>query len=125
MDAPVVETTFDCVDRDGRPFPLHVRIGDRHDIRTESGDTDVGFYVELDPLMKRRVQAGHDTFTAMCFCIQMVRVALKTFVAHGGSVYFAKTRSPIDLDDFLFGPIFGLLRDEFLNPQPDSTAEGG
>jgi hypothetical protein len=50
---------------------------------------------------------------AMCFGIELVRNALKIFVAHGGSVYFRQTRSPIDLESPSFQALGGLLRSEF------------
>lgn len=124
MDSIVAETTFDCVDRGGRSFALYVRIGDVHDIPTQSGDHNVGFYVELDPLMKRRLQAAPDSFTALCFCIEMVRKALRIFVAHGGCVYFTGTRSPIDIDSHFFEPHHGLICDEYLNSDSDSKSQG-
>ena len=125
MDSPIAETTFDCVGRDGQSFVLHVRIGDRHDIPTKSGDTDVGFYIELDPLMERRHQGGPDTFTALCFSIRLVRKALKIFTAHGGSVYFVGTRCPIDLDSSWFESLGGLIRDDYLMNAPNSAPDVG
>jgi hypothetical protein len=55
---------------------------------------------------------------AMCFGIQLVRAALKIFVAHGGSVYFRGTREPIDLESPSFQSLGRLLRAEFLLPDP-------
>ena len=122
MHNPVVQAEFDGVARDGREFVIRVAIGDKRDLPTTSGDPDVGFYIEVEPLMARKfLQGGTDTLMAMCFCIQGLRKVLKLFVAHGGSVYGRGTRYPVDLDSYWFEPVgddVGLLRAEFLLPSP-------
>ena len=120
MKNPVVQAEFDGVARDGREFVIRVAIGDMRSLPLPSGDADVGFHIEVEPLMARNfVQGGPDTLTAMCFCIHGMRRVLKMFVAHGGSVYGRGTRCPVDLDSYWFEPLGdNLLRAEFLLPSP-------
>jgi hypothetical protein len=125
MQSPVAQAEFDAVTRDGKEIVVTVAIGDLHDIPTESGDTCVGFYIEIEPLMQRRRQGGTDSLMAMCFSIQMVRKALLIFVAHGGSLYFRGTRSPIDLQSPWFESIGGLIRSEYLRPDPTPGQNDG
>jgi hypothetical protein len=125
MQSPIVQAQFDGTTRDGREIAIEVRIGDAHDHPTDCGDVDKGFYIEVEPLMERRRQIGTDSLSAMCFGIELVRKSLKIFVAHGGFVYFRGTRSPIDLDSYWFESIGGLLREEFVKPNPTlPSAEG-
>src|SRR6056297_1421489 len=107
MENPIAEATFDCVDRDGRQFAMNVAIGDRHASSTEPNAIDVGFYIQIEPIMERRRQYGVDSLSALCCCVHLVRKALKTFVAHDGVIYSPGTKLPIDLDDFAFQPISG------------------
>ncbi|TWU19739.1 hypothetical protein [Allorhodopirellula heiligendammensis] len=88
-------------------------------IPTDADSSDVGFYIEIDPIMDRRRQAGTDSLSALCSSIELVRKALKIFVAHGGVIHSPGSRLPIDLDDFAFQPQFGLLRPEYLDGDPD------
>jgi hypothetical protein len=120
MQCPIVQTEFDAVTRDGREFVVKVAIGDPHDFPTSSGAIDVGFYVEVDPLMDRRRQCGSDSFMAMCFSIQLVRRALAVFVAHGGLLFMRGTRAPIDLQSPWFEPLDGLIRSDYLQTDPAS-----
>lgn len=126
MDNPVAEASFDCEDRDGRQFVMTVAIGDRHKISTDSDSSDVGFYIEIEPIMERRRQAGTDSLSALCCCIELVRKALKIFVAHGGVIHSPGSKLPIDLDDFAFQPLFGLLRPQYVdgNPNPYRRKDG-
>ena len=123
MKNPVVQAEFDGVTRDGRELVIRVAIGDMRSLPLPSGDADVGFYIEVEPLMARNfVQGGSDTLTAMCFCIHGMRRVLKMFVAHGGSVYGRGTRNPVDLDSYWFEPVGGdLLKADFLLPTPKRT----
>ena len=119
MRDPVIQTQFDGVTRDGREIVIRVTIGDPHEVPSEHGDDALaGFYIELEPLMDRRRSVMPDSFGAMCMAIQWVRLALKIFVAHGGSVYHRGTRTPIDLTSPSFEPVGGFLRPEFLRPDP-------
>jgi hypothetical protein len=121
----MIQAEFDGITRDGRDIVIRVAIGEPHDIPTASGDTDAGFYVDVEPLMERRTQVGTDSFMAMCFAIELVRKALKIFVAHGGSVYFRRTRSPIDLKSYCFEVVGGLLRPEFLEAGQTPPSDAG
>jgi hypothetical protein len=125
MESPVVQTEFDAVSQEGREFVISVEIGDQHNIPTKSGDTDVGFYIEVEPIMERRRQGGTDSFMAMCFSIQLVRKALIVFVSHGGSLYARGTRSPIDLQSSWFESLGGLIRPEYLRPDQTPPQNGG
>lgn len=124
MHSPIVQTRFDAVTRDGREIVINVAIGDQHSVPVKSGDTDVGFYIEVEPLMERRRQVGTDSFMAMCYSIQLVRKALTIFVAHGGSVWFRASRCPIDLQSPFFEPVGGLIRPEYLAPDPRPKKNG-
>ena len=124
MDSPVAQAEFDAVTRDGREIVVQVSIGDQHDMPSKHG-TDVGFYVEVEPLMQRRRQGGTDSFMAICLSIQMVRKALMIFVAHGGSLFFRGTRCPIDLQSPWFESFGGLIRDEYLRPDPTQEQNCG
>jgi hypothetical protein len=118
MQKPVVQAEFDGVTRDGREIVIRVAIGDRKDLPATGGALDVEYYIEIEPLMDRKLQGGTDSLMAMCFCIHAVRRMLKIFVAHGGTIYCRGTRSPIDLESYWFEPIDGWLRPEFLQPKP-------
>ncbi len=118
MRIPVVQAEFDGVTRDGREIIIRVAIGDAHDITTKSGAIDVGFYIDVEPLMDRRKQGGTDSLMAMCFSIELVRKTLVTFVAHGGSLFARETRCPIDLQSPWFESVGGMIRSEFLMPDP-------
>lgn len=115
MHSPVVQTEFDAVTRGGQEIVVTVTIGDLHDI---SPNSDVGFYIEVEPLMKRRRQGGTDSFMAMCFSIQLVRKALTVFVSHGGSLFMRGSRHPIDLQSPWFESVGGLIRPEYQQPGP-------
>ena len=119
MDSPVVQAEFDAVTSDGRAIVVKIAIGDQHDIPSNGGP-DVGFYVEVDPIMDRKRQGGTDSLTAMCFSLQLVRKALVVFVAHGGSLFLRDTRSPIDLQSPWFESLGGLIRPEYLQSNPSS-----
>jgi hypothetical protein len=120
-----MQTEFDGVTRDGREIVIRVAIGDIHDVTTDHGDPTVGVFIEVEPLMKRRRQQADDSFGAVCFAIELVRAALKIFVAHGGAVYFRNTRAPIDLTSPHFEPIGGLLLPEYQHPDlnPDAARD--
>ena len=125
MQSPVAQTEFDAVTRDGQEIVVRVLIGDAHDIPVKSGPPDVGFYIEVEPLMERKRQGGTDSFMAMCFSIELVRKALLIFVAHGGSLYLRGTRSPIDLQSKWFESLGHLIRPEYLQPDPSTKQNGG
>jgi len=118
VSEPIAETKFDCVDRDGNAFVATVRIGDPTTRKDKHGRTEHLFQISFDPFFAERLQGGHDSFTAMCFAIELVRKALRVFVAHGGTVYMHDTRSPIDIDDPYFTPICGIIDRRFINGDP-------
>jgi hypothetical protein len=120
MRDPVVKCEFDGATRDGKEIVIHVAIGDAHEYAKKYPRPDPGFYVEIEPLLGRKCSVGTDSFMAMCFGIEMVRKALRIFVANGGSVYFRGTRSPIDLESYWFEPLGLPLRPEYLIPDPIS-----
>ena len=118
MHDPIAESKFDCVDRSGNSFVAIVQIGEPSTRDDRSGQTEHLFRVSFDPFFKERVQGGHDTLTAMCFAIELIRKALRVFIAHGGAVYMHGTRSPIDIDDPYFTPICGIIDPKFIDGDP-------
>jgi hypothetical protein len=118
MREPFIQCEFDGVTRGGRDIVIHIAIGDPEGFAKKNKQSNPGFFVEIEPLVGRRGCVGTDSFMAMCFGIELVRKALKIFVANGGSVYFRRTRSLIDLDSHWFKALGGLLRPEFLNKDP-------
>jgi len=122
MHSPVVQAEFDAVTSDGREIVVKIAIGDQHDIPSNGG-MDIGFYIEIDPIMDRRRQGGTDSLTAMCFSLQLVRKALTVFVAHGGSLFLRHSRYPIDLQSPWFESLGGLIRSEYLQSKPPSIRE--
>jgi hypothetical protein len=118
MPEPIAETQFDCIDRDGNAFVATVRIGDPSTHETRTGNTEYCYRVSFDPFFPTRQQRGHDTFTSLCFTIELVRKALRVFVAHGGSVFMRGTRSPIDINDPYFTPICGIIDRRFIDGDP-------
>ena len=118
MTEPIAETKFDCVDRHGNAFVATVQIGDPTTREDAHGRTEHLVYISFDPFIANRPQGGHDSFTAMCFAIELVRKALRVFVAHGGSVFMHGTRSPIEIDDPYFTPICGIIDRKFIDGEP-------
>jgi hypothetical protein len=123
MRNPVIKCEFDGVTSDGKEIVIHVAIGDAREFAKKYPGPDPGFYVEVEPLMGRRASVGTDSFMAMCFGIELVRNALKIFVAHGGSVYFRRTRSPIDMESPSFQSLGGLLKQEFEQRLPTQAKQ--
>ena len=95
-----------------------VQIGEPATREDKLGRTEYQFHIAFDPFFTKRIQGGHDTFTAMCFAIELVRKALRVFVAHGGTVFMHGTRSPIDIDDPYFTPICGIINRKFIDGDP-------
>ena len=128
MQSPVVQAEFDAITRDGLEIVVTVAMGDLHDIKPlppESDSTDVGFFIEVEPLMKRTRQGGTDSLMAMCFSIELVRKALTVFVSHGGSLFMRGSRYPIDLQSSWFDARGGIIRPEYLQSNPTSPEAGG
>jgi hypothetical protein len=107
----IAERAFDCVDPKGKRFRAVARIGMP---TTVPRDGDLSAYgscpVMLDPLVSERESGGLDQFQALCLATDLVRKALKTFVAQGGRVFFAGTETPIQLEDPSFLPHLDLER---------------
>jgi hypothetical protein len=115
---PIAKSQFDCVDRNGNEFVATVAIGEPSSRDVAHGRTERLFAVSFDPFFAKRQQGGLDSLTALCFAIELVRKALRVFVAHGGSVYMHGTRSPIDIDDPYFTPIGGIIDRKFIDGDP-------
>lgn len=115
---PIAESRFDCIDRNGNSFVAIVQIGEPSSREVSSGRLEHLFRVSFAPFFVERVQGGDDTLTAMCFAIELVRKALRVFVAHGGAVYMHGTRSPIDINDPYFTPICGIIDRKFIDGEP-------
>lgn len=115
---PIAESQFDCVDRDGNEFVASVAIGEPSSRDIAHDRTERLFAVSFEPFFTKREQGGHDTLTALCFAIELVRKALRVFTAHGGSVYMHGTRSPIDINDPYFTPICDIIDRRFIDGDP-------
>ncbi len=118
MRNPLIKCEFDGVTRDGKEIVIQIAVGGAREFAKKYPGPNPGFYVEVEPLMGRRSSIGTDSFMAMCFGIKLVRDVLKVFVANGGSVYFRRTRLPIDLESNSFQALGPLLRSEFLLQHP-------
>jgi hypothetical protein len=101
----IAERPFDCVDVKGKRFRAIARIGTPTTVPRDGKLSAHGRCpVMLQPLFPERAAGGIDQFQALCLAIELVRNALKTFVAQGGRVFFAGTDTPIKLDDPSFLP---------------------
>jgi hypothetical protein len=101
----IAERAFDCVDAKGKRFQAVACIGMP---TTVPRDGELAAYgscpVMLEPLVSARAHGGIDQFQALCLAIDLVRRALKAFVAQGGRVFFVGTDTPIQLEDPSFLP---------------------
>ena len=114
----IAETKFDCVDRDGNPFTAVLEIGNLVPGPIRNGITESKLDISLEPLFPQRGMGGIDSFQAICLAIEFVRKALRAFVAHGGTVYYQQSKTPIDLDDYAFTPISEFIDPRFLSGPP-------
>jgi hypothetical protein len=115
----IAERAFDCVDPKGKRFRAVARIGMPTTVPRDGDLSPHGSCpVVLEPLFSERAHGGVDQFQALCLAIDLVRQALKTFVARGGRVFFAGTDTPIQLEDPSFLPHLDLerLQNEKKNP---------
>lgn len=120
MNDLVAQTQFDCRDRDGNDFTASLRIGDLQPTVVRDGVTEYKLKISLEPLFPERGYRGSDSFNAICCAIELVRKSLRAFVAHGGTVYFTNSRTPIDIEDYAFTPINEPIAERFLSgPAPD------
>ena len=112
------ETRFDCIDRDGNAFTAELRFRDIRSTTVRDGVTESRLELSLEPLFPERGMRGMDSFHALCLAIEFVRKALRAFVAHGGTVYFHGSKTPIDIDDAAFTPISEYIDPRFLAGPP-------
>jgi len=107
----MAETSFECVEANGRRFRTVARIGTPERL---PGDGKLAAYsrckISLLPLVAERTIAGADNFQALCLSIEFLRTMLKVFAASGGQVLFPGTRSHIDLTSPSFLPLPDLDR---------------
>ena len=114
----IAESKFDCRDRDGSDFVALLQIG--RPVELMHNDRPYAeCRVSLEPLFPERGHGGADTFQSLCLAIELIRKALRAFVAHGGSVYYHQTRTPIDIDHPSFVPIAEPIDKRFLASMDD------
>ena len=118
MNNVFAETKFDCVDRDGNAFTAVLQFGNILPGPVRDGITESKLDISLEPLFPQRGMRGTDSFQAICLAIEFVRKALRAFVAHGGTVYYQQSKTPIDLDDYAFTPISEYIDPRFLAGPP-------
>ena len=107
----IAETAFDCINPKGKRFRAVARIGIPTTVPREGQLSTYGRCpVMIEPLVSERAAGGVDQFQALCLAIDLIRKALKAFVAQGGRVFFPRTDTPIQLDDPSFCPHLDLLR---------------
>jgi hypothetical protein len=101
----IAETSFDCIDRDGRRFCAVARISEPEVVPKQGDRSEFArCAVSLVPLVPERNVGNMDTFRMLCVAIQAIRTTLKAFRASGGQVLYPGTRSHIDLDEPSFLP---------------------
>jgi len=115
MNPILAETQFDCRDRDGNVFTATLRISELQATVVRNGLTEHKLQISLEPLFPERGYRGTDSFNAICCAIELVRKALRAFVAHGGTVYFFGSKTPIDIEDYAFTPISEPIVERFLS----------
>ena len=119
MQDIIATTTFDCRDRHGVDFFATLKIGRPLERTNTSGTSYFECPIAFEPLFPESRHGGEDSFQSLCIAIDLVRKALRAFVAHGGTVYFHGTRSPIDVNDPSFTPIAEPIRAVYLTDPPD------
>lgn len=132
MNNVFAQTKFDCVDREGNAFTAALLFGNIMPGTVRDGITESKLDISLEPLFPQRHMRGSDSFQAICLAIEFVRKALRAFVAHGGTVYYQQSKTPIDLDDYAFTPISEFIDPRFLAGPPSAyrrsvqeTQDGG
>ncbi len=126
MEDVIASTTFDCRDKHGSEFVATLDIGRPQERTSPNGRRHVECPIAFEPLFPETRHAGEDSFQSLCLAIDLVRKALRAFVAHGGTVYFRGTRTPIDVDDPSFSPISEPIRAVYLADPvngPDESRE--
>ena len=105
----IAETAFDCINPKGKRFRAVARIGLPTTVPREGELSAYGRCpVMIESLITERAAGGIDQFQALCLALDLIRKALKTFVAQGGRVFFPRTDTPIQLDDPSFLPLLDL-----------------
>lgn len=125
MQDIIATTTFDCRDKHGVDFVATLEIGRPLERTSSNGTIYVECPIALEPLFPETKHGGEDSFQSLCLAIELVRKALRAFVAHGGTVYFRGTRSPIDVNEPSFTPIAEPIYAKFLSPSNDSEQNRG
>ena len=118
MQDIIATTTFDCRDRNGGDFVATLQIGLPVAQVAANGNRYFECPIALEPLFPEARHGGEDSFQSLCLAIELARKALRAFIAHGGTVCFHGTRSPIDVDDASFAPIAEPIRDLYLTELP-------
>jgi hypothetical protein len=121
MQEIIATTTFDCRDRNGDDFVATLEIGRPLERIATNGNRYFECPIALEPLFPETQHGGEDSFQSLCLAIELVRKALRAFIAHGGTVYFHGTRSPIDVDEASFSPIAEPIRNVYLTDAPGGT----
>lgn len=116
-------SSFDCCDRDGNVFVAVVQLGQPFEREDRQGRSHGVCPVSLEPLFPETAHEGEDTFSALCLAIELIRKALRAFTAHGGTIYFRGTRSPIDINDPSFCTIAEPIYARFLSPSSADVEE--
>ena len=103
----IARGSFDCVDQHGNAFQTTVEIGIPKPFETKTGETDYSCSLAVLPLNAYREKGacGTDSLMALGFAIENTRQILRAFVQLGGRVYFAGTKTPIDLESHTFQPV--------------------
>ena len=121
METVIAESKFDCRDRNGSEFVATLLIGDPDHNAMPHGHPEGKFSISFEPLFAERTSRGADSFQALCLSIDLVRKALRAFIAHGGTVYYHQTRTPIDLESTSLTPISEPIDRKFLADSPEAT----
>lgn len=111
----IARALFDCIDQRGNAFQTTVEIGIPKPFETKTGATDYCCSLAVLPLNVYRENGacGTDSLMALGFAIENTRQILRAFVQLGGRVYFAGTKTPIDVESPTFQPV----SEHLVNPQ--------
>jgi len=112
----MAKVTFVCVDINGERFRVVARIGIPEKMPKQGKLSAYGLcpvsianFKKLlligGEIKKTSWIGGENEFQALCLSIDYIRVALRSFVAHGGRIYFRNTDLVIDVDSPSFCPL--------------------
>lgn len=98
---------FTCINNLGKKFNAHVVL-DMPKLIKNSEAQSVHFecLISIEPLIKKHIIYGENSFQALCMSLESIRGILKSFVADGGRVYWRDTNHPVDLDSPWFAPMY-------------------